>query len=143
MNKYASIVIVVTSTAFAAVWMLADSPERSVDVRTILANDEKVKERLTSYRCFKATLDSSIEALRKGELSLREAHVTVYHSAQQFNPGFLDRLTMAETGKTEAARLAQNLVGHVRSIESVRCSVPSPLPKLESELREMLADPDN
>ena len=137
MNRYATFVaITLTVTGLAVGWMVTDdSAQDSFDMRAALAHDMKVKQQIATYRCFKATLETALESLRKGEIRLKDAHASVYDAARRFNPPYLDRLVMSDLGRTVEERLARNLVGHLQ-----KTARSAPRSDLETELQELLAE---
>jgi hypothetical protein len=139
MHKYATLFAIATlTTGYATVRLIDEEAPASISMAEIFANDQKVREMVVSYRCFKATFQSTIESLRRGEVSLTDAKARVHEAANQHHPKFLPLLSMMNPGQSVDECLVRNLVGHVRSLEEFRPTDPSPLPRLEAELQDLL-----
>jgi hypothetical protein len=140
MNRYATFLAVVTlATGFAALRTTDDSPYEPIGLQEALTNEQTVKDVLTQYRAFKATFEGTIESLRRREIDLKEAHTIVTEASNRHYPKYLKLLCFSDKGATVDARLARNLVGHIRSVEEYHPTQPSPLPNLDQQLREVLA----
>jgi hypothetical protein len=143
MNRYATFLAVVTlGTGFAALRTADEqlSSQEAVGLQAALSNDQKVMNLLTQYRAFKGTLDATLESLRHGRVHLKEALADVREASTRCYPKYLNKLAVSDKGATTDERLARNLIGHVRAIEKHRQTKPSPLPGLDQELREFLAE---
>jgi hypothetical protein len=141
MNRYATFLAAVTlATGFAALRTTDESSHETVDLQEALAAGEKVKDLLTQYRAFKGTFETTIESLRHGQIRLKEARVIVRETAERHYPKYLKMLTLSEKGAKVDERVARNLVGHVHTIESYHPTQPSPLAKLDQELRDLLTE---
>jgi hypothetical protein len=129
MNKVATILTAVLIAGFAAVKMSdmpAPAPFNWMD-------EQEFRERLVNYQCFKQTLEETLVSLGKGQLNLKEAHARVCAAARRFQPDYLEHLSQVEPGTTDAERVANNLVGHLRSVEELEPRARA----LENELHKI------
>src|ERR1022692_1636521 len=109
MYKIATCLTVVLLTSFVSVKLIDFQPDESLSP---WVEGQRMEDKLTAYKCFKQTLESALDELRKGDISLREAHARVHASASRYYPQFLVHLAWSEPGNTAAERLAHNLVEH-------------------------------
>jgi len=75
----------------------------------------RTRQQIENYESFRDTLDDTLDALANGELSLRHAaQRRVQIDAAETNPAYLRTVQREGKGATLAARVANNLVGHLR-----------------------------
>jgi hypothetical protein len=116
MNKLITFVAVMVVAALVPLSVMEDySSQPPLIGAEVTSFDRKTTELLIKYRCFKDTLESAVQALTQGEISLPEATARVHSAAECFCPIYLNRIRFAEKGATSKERIARNLVGHVRS----------------------------
>jgi hypothetical protein len=135
MNKFAILLTTVLAAGFVGLKMM-ETPSGEFS----WSDEQKLQEKLATYRCFKQTLETSVDELGKGEIRLREAHARVLEAARRFHPEFFAHLIRAEPGNSDEQRVAHNLVEHVRSVEEMDPNVRRQLPELEMELQELLME---
>jgi hypothetical protein len=143
MNRHATFLAVVTlATGFAALRTVDEqlSSHETVGLHSALSDEQKLTNVLTQYRAFKGTLEATVESLRHGHVHLKEALAIVREASTRHHPKYLSHLVHYDKGATTDERLARNLIGHVHTIEKFHPTQPSPLPGLDQELREFLAE---
>lgn len=141
MHKYATILaFAVLTSGYVAVRATCDIEDETAANEPAPASSEQVQEMVRSYRLFKITFQGTVESLRRHEIALRDAQARVAEASREYNPKYLRWLSIAEKGGTLTERVARNLIGHVRSLEKEHPTRPSPLPELEQELSEFIAE---
>jgi hypothetical protein len=136
MNKIALLLTAVLIAGFITI-NITDCPWA---LQYDLQDEKKLQERIAAYQCFKETLDDSLEALAKREMTLKEACKQVVSASRQSQPTYLYALRFTESGSTDAERVARNLVYHVGNIEVVDPLISPRLRELEIELEEFVRE---
>ena len=119
MNKLTTFVAVMAAAGLATLKVMEDAPPPPKISAEVTSFDDETTERVITYRCFKDTLESSLQALARGKISLAEATLRVQCAAGWFCPMYLDRIRIAEEGTTPNERVARNLLGHLYSQEEL------------------------
>lgn len=140
MNRIAIFLTLFLAAAGITWPMLQESGDREIDFVAIAAHHRHVQEMSVNYRAFKTTFDDTLNALKKGEINLREAEACVRCSAETYHPSYLIDVQMSDPGETVEKRVARNLIGHVQSAEDVEAISHSRLPKLEEEFARLYKD---
>ena len=133
MNKLAILLTTILAAGFVSLKMTEPAGEECA-----WADAQKIQEKFASYKCFKETLEITVDELGKGEVRLSEARARVVEAAGRYHPQFFPNLVHAEPGKSDDERVAHNLVGHVRSLEDIDPNIRIHLPALEKELQELV-----
>jgi len=97
---------------------------------------QKNKERLENYQQFKQTMNETLTRLEKGECNMQDAQGQVCAAARRYNPAYLISLQKTDSGTTDDRRVANNLLGHLRTIIPFRPNVVSRIQDLEIELMQ-------
>ena len=128
-------------TTFLATMFATDlTDDRALNFSAIVRQDQRVHEQSVRYYHFKGTFQATIEALARGEMTLREGQARVLTLAHEFNPDYLNHLKLSEVGASDEERLARNLVAHVRFLEEILPNPDSHLPELEADLNKILQE---
>ncbi len=135
MNKLAILLTVVIVTGFTSVQMMDSQPEVSV---YSWADAQATQDRITTYKCFKHTLEATIEELRRGSIRLKEAQSRVLAAARHYYPEFLVHLCLTEPGATDEERVARNLIEHVDNWEDFPPPLGGGPADLMRQLQELL-----
>jgi hypothetical protein len=133
MNRIAIFLTFILLAAGVTLPMLRDSRDREIDFVAIAVYHRRVQEMSVNYGAFKATFDETINALKSGEINLREAESCVRSAAETYHPSYLIDVQMSDPGETIQQRVARNLMGHVGSAEELEVNSRSRLPQLELE----------
>ena len=112
MNKIVILLTGMLVAGFVTVKTTDFLPEQALDS---LQEDTKLQEKLDHYQLFKTSFDATLLALESGAISLSEAQTQTLGAARENHPAYLGHLIHEEAGNTDAERVAQNLVGHLRT----------------------------
>jgi hypothetical protein len=116
-----------------------DSQQEEPATREILCFDDETTELVENYRTFKGTLDATLQSLEARDLNLADATARVYTTAKKHCPIYLERVAISDPDVTIEGSIARNLVGHLRSLDSVRPALVQRVIELENE-RQNLAN---
>jgi hypothetical protein len=100
--------------------------------------NDKTREMVVCYTCFKEALTTTIDLLQEDKITLREARDRVYETAQRHWPEYLVNLERVEQGTTHQERVARNLLGHLRSLAECDLTALPRVRAVEMELTEMI-----
>ncbi len=123
MYKLIAVLSVAAAAGLVTLKVTEDSRQQTMVSAEVTDFSDETMAMIIKYRCFKDTLESALQALAQGKISLPEATVRVQYAANGFCPIYLDRIRVAEKGATPQERIARNLVGHIRSQEEANRSL--------------------
>jgi len=129
--------ILLAGTVFFCHEMFA-AGDGSLSVLDVFAEEQRVNEKVMSYREFQQVLHWTLDDLTDGAIGLDEATTRVHEAAQTSYPNHLRAIAISNPGKTVRESVARNLLGHLRD----RPAIEEHLPGLEMELAEMVGARD-
>ncbi|HZZ81500.1 MAG TPA: hypothetical protein VFE62_23560 [Gemmataceae bacterium] len=97
----------------------------------------EVRQKMATHRCFRETLESTLQALEHDEISLADAASRVRDASQAWWPIYLADTDRLESGWTPTERIARNLIGHLENRVEFNPDLNSRVQALRLELHSI------
>ncbi len=138
MTRFYLFAAVMFAAGYSTLKVVEDSSVPTTGAGEASYYDAATAARVLHYGFFKGTLQSTLKELAAGTMSVRDASCCVRDAAYYHCPIYLDRIKTIEEGVADEARVARNLVGHLRDQSDKTVVSEHRLSELESELKVFL-----
>lgn len=138
MTRFYLFAAVMFAAGFSTLRVLDESSHPTTEAGEASYYDAETAARVLHYGFFKGTLQSTLKELAAGTTSVRDAACCVRDAAYHHCPIYLERIKTTEEGVADEARVARNLVGHLREHTDQTVVSELRLSELESELKGFL-----
>jgi hypothetical protein len=138
MSKYVAIIGVgMLTLGYVITQQTCEHPEDSLDLFQVILNTERVQQEVAFHKEFTRVLESTLQELASGKLSLEEGSFRMTQTAETFSPIYCKEIRRSDPGASVQECVAQNLLGHLKDRAKTEPHLGKYLPELREEFHRM------